>query len=131
MKRGAPDHPKMDALAEALGIELWGAVGLMECLWHFTAKFAPAGDIGKYSNWQIANKLGWQGDPSALMQALVNAHFVDHDDQHHYIVHDWSQHCEDAVQRELARKGQRFADGKKPNIARLKKNSYYLPRRYV
>ena len=60
MKRGTPEHPKMLLLASTLEINNYAAVGLMECLWHFTARYAPQGNIGKYTDEIIAHKIGWE-----------------------------------------------------------------------
>ena len=48
MKRGTIDHPKTLQLASVLKIRLLEAVGLLESLWHWTAKYSPRGNIGQY-----------------------------------------------------------------------------------
>ena len=57
MKRGTPDHPKTLELADRLGLERWGAVGLLECLWHFAAHYAKRGDVGRFSDEAIARAM--------------------------------------------------------------------------
>ena len=47
MKRNTIDHPKTKALARALGLPLYSGVGVLEALWHWTARHAPAGDVGR------------------------------------------------------------------------------------
>jgi len=111
MKRGTPDHPKTKLLAQLLNIDIWGAVGLLELLWHFTAKYAPQGDIGRYSDREIAAALHWQRPTGKkgvtpecrLSAALVDAKWVDRCPQHRLIVHDWKDHADQAVRKVLSR----------------------------
>jgi hypothetical protein len=121
MKRGTPDHPKTLALRQDLNLPIYSAVGLLELLWHFTAFYAPRGDIGRFSNQQIAAACGWDGDPDALVKAFISARWVDTNKRHRLIVHDWPEHADDAVHMALARRVTRFADGTVPNMRRLNK----------
>ena len=63
MKRGTPDHPKMRALARALCVSRAHAVGIMECLWHFTANYAPNGSLAKFTEEEIAEAVTWEDAP--------------------------------------------------------------------
>lgn len=119
MKRGTTDHPKMLALAQALHVPIYSAIGLMESLWHWTSKYAPAGNVGKWESAVIAKGLGWDRDPDELVDAMVECGWLEQSAEHRLIVHDWSQHADDAVHRSLARSLQLFADGGVPNTARL------------
>lgn len=101
MKRGTVDHPKMLRLAKLLGIERWGAVGIMESLWHFTARHAIQGDIGRWPNEEIAEGIGWLGDPDKLMNALVTSRWIDTCANSRLVIHDWSDHCDDSVRKTL------------------------------
>jgi len=121
MKRGTPIHPKMQILEEELQVERPTAVGIMELLWQFTAQFAKAGNIGKWSNAHIAQSIYWRGDPDKLIAALVKSHWIDKNDKHRLIIHDWYEHCEDAVHMALSRATELFADGKIPKMNRLQK----------
>ena len=111
MKRGTPEHPKTKLLAQLLNIEIWGAVGLLELLWHFTAKYAPRGDIGRYSDREIAAALHWQrptGERGVtpeckLSEALVTAKWVDRCPVNRLVVHDWPEHADQAVTKFLSR----------------------------
>lgn len=120
MKDNAPEHPKMHALAERLNIPHAHAVGIMEMLWHLATRFAPAGDIGRYSAAYIAKQLSWTGDPDELVAALVEVRWLDPHDQHIYIVHDWPEHCRDTVHYWLAQRRLVFADGSRPKTTRYK-----------
>jgi hypothetical protein len=59
MKRAATDIPKFEHLCSLLHLEKFEAMGVLEAIWHFTAKCAPQGDIGKYTDEQIAKWIGW------------------------------------------------------------------------
>lgn len=119
MKRGATKHPKMKTLARALGIPIYGAWGIIEGLIHWTRDFAPAGDVGRFENQEIADGCGWDGKPSKLISALIRCGWLDRHEEHRLVVHDWHDHAEDAVHMALARAGKYFATGEQPSLGRL------------
>jgi hypothetical protein len=126
MKRGTTEHPKMMMLASVLGIQKWGAVGLMESVWHFTAKYAPQGDIGKYSDEMIAAGIGWNEDPKRLIQALIDCQWAEMSGQGRLLIHDWSEHSDDYADKYLSRHGLLYADGRparRPAITGVKKTT--------
>lgn len=99
MKRGTPQHPKVDSLMERLNIPRWQAVGLLESLWHVAQMFAPRGDIGKFTNRQIATRLDYRDDPDELIAALYDSKWLDVCTVHRLVIHDWTQHCDQTTQR--------------------------------
>jgi hypothetical protein len=103
MKRGTTDHPKTLALMRALKIPKYAAVGMLECLWHFCARYAPQGNVGKYSDQEIADSTGWTGDASKLMESLFVCRWLDKSGQWRYCIHDWQDHLEDATAKWLKR----------------------------
>lgn len=108
MKRGTPEHPKTVRLSRILDIERWGAIGLLEGLWHFAARYAIQGDIGRWSNQEIADGIGWHGrhgTPDALVAALVEARFLDESPEHRLLIHDWADHCDESVRKTLKSRG--------------------------
>lgn len=119
MKRGTIGHGKVARLARVLKLERWGAVGILESLWHAARDYAPAGDIGRFSDADIAFYVGWEGDGDTLVGALLESGWLEGSDQHRLVVHDWRDHCEDAVHMKLARATEVFADGTVPNMSRL------------
>lgn len=122
MKRTAIDHPKILRLAKLLKVQHCHAVGIMECLWQFTAKHATRGDIGKWTNAEIADDIGWPSeDADRLVKALISCRLVDENEPHRLVVHDWPDHCEDSVHMMLSRKIEHFADGARPSMSRLPK----------
>ena len=79
------------------------AVGYLEMLWHFTAEFAPQGDIGRYSDDRIEGALDWSGTRGRLVKALTTSGWVDFDLSTRLLVHDWEDHCDEAVRKKLQR----------------------------
>lgn len=119
MKREAINHSKMRRLARVLGVDMWGARGIMESLWYVTSEEAPAGDIGKLSNDDIADAIGWRGDVSALIDGLVQAKWLDATPTYRLVVHDWPEHCAEHIHAKLARARLRFANGEIPKFSKL------------
>lgn len=106
MKRGTIDHPKMRALVAALPIGgcRYQAVGILESLWHFTALYAYRGDIGRHSDEAIAEWIGWKSSPDSLIGALVKTGWLNRvDGPERLTVHDWVEHCDDAVRMRMKR----------------------------
>ena len=115
MKRGTPRHPKIYALLRELGLPVRSrpvAIGYLEMLWHFTAEFAPQGDIGKYSDEWIEAALDWTGKRGRLIEALTTSGWCEKSDRYRLIVHDWHDHADGAVAKRLTRLGLSFVSGK-------------------
>jgi hypothetical protein len=121
MKRGTTIHPKVYALASALKRDRSAAIGVLESLWHFTAQYAPAGNVGKFTDAAIAHSIGWEGDPALLVESLVACRWLDAHPQHRLAVHDWSEHCDDGVHTFLALQVECFVDGTEPRDRKLSK----------
>jgi hypothetical protein len=110
VKRGTPTHPKTVMLASMLGAPRYQAVGLLELLWHFTAAYCPQGDVGRRTNAQIAAFLDWPAaEADRLVEALVSCGWLDRNDEHRLVVHDWHEHCDGSCDKYLARKGLKYA----------------------
>jgi hypothetical protein len=118
VKRGTPEHPKMKKLARLLNINLWGAVGIMESLWHFAQRYAPTGDVGKFTNEELADALDWKGDPEELVSALVESRWLDNHDECRLCVHDWADHCDRAVTKYLAMNKLKFVVPRRTAVKR-------------
>jgi hypothetical protein len=93
-------------------------------LWHFTAQYCPRGDIGRYTDDEIAEACAWPEDRPAreLIEALIECRLLDPHPEHRLVVHDWADHAEDSVHTRLARAGELFADGRPPRSSRLAKS---------
>ena len=121
MKRTAPTHPKMARLARALSIEKAWAVGLVELLIHFTAEHAPSGDVGRYSDADLADALCWHQEPGALIAALTSSGWLDVCSEHRLVLHGWAEHADDGVHAKVARAHEYFVDGKQPRLRKLER----------
>lgn len=104
MKLGTTELPKFKRLKKRLKLSTWGAVGILECLWNFTCRSAPAGNIGKHSNEDIALAIDWDEDADELINALVDCGWLDKSDAHRLVVHDWEEHCPTWIKGNNARR---------------------------
>ena len=95
----------MTRLSSLLKLERWGAVGIMESLWHFAAKHAIQGDIGKWKDEEISAAIGWGGDSIQLITALVDAGWIDRCKTHRLLIHDWEEHADESVKKTIHNRG--------------------------
>lgn len=79
-------HRKRAKLGAQIGNEtsLW----LPPRLWAYAAENQPDGDFSNYSATEIAHLLGYNGDPDKMLQALLQAGFMDDDPLR---IHDWHE----------------------------------------
>ncbi len=89
----------MAHLKSLIGVPQYMAVGILEALWHFTATQAPRGDIGRWSDDQIASAIGWEGTSDYLITALVESRWIDKSEEFRLLVHDWVDHSDQTVKR--------------------------------
>jgi hypothetical protein len=93
MKSGALTSVKLMRLKRTLGLTQYQAVGLLECLWHFTAHNTPDGGIGRYTDDDIAAVLEWENAAAELIGALIESGWIDRHQDGSLWVHDWLEHC--------------------------------------
>ena len=108
MLRAVPDHPKFAGLKARLGKGKGETAGYLETTWHFTGRFTPRGNIGKYTDAQIEGWIEWPGEPGELIDALVAERWLDRDPVYRLIVHDWHIHADKATKLALSRAKQDF-----------------------
>ncbi len=109
MKSAVLTNIKLSRLQRRLKLRKWEAVGVLEMLWQVTAMNAPAGDIGKFSDEDIAVQLDWAGDERELVTALIESGWIDRNDDHRLVVHDWADHAPNWIRASLKRHGRDFA----------------------
>lgn len=114
--RGVLTHRKTRRLARLLEIPPCFALGILESLWHTAAEQTPRGDIGALSDQDIADELFYEGEAERLVDALVDAGWLDRSDEYRLVIHDWSSHADSYVHSYLAKRTLLFADGVRPNI---------------
>jgi len=120
VKAGTEELAKYHDVVDALGIDPPFVGGLLQAIWTFTGKNCPRGDIGRFTNRQIARGIQYTGNIDLLIEILVQTGWLDACEcDMRLVVHDWSDHAEDSVHRKLARAREWFWDGKIPNITRL------------
>jgi len=93
MKHKTPDSMKFKRLMRALGESRRGVAGLLELLWIATQNNAKRGDIGQYTNEEIAIECDYDGDPDKLVSALVETGWLDACEKNRLVIHDWQQHA--------------------------------------
>lgn len=89
------EHPKKDHLAELLfngttpnDVADYASIGVLMRLWWWALDYAHDGELGKFTDRQVAKGCGWRGDPKHLLQALTAAGFLDADRR----IHDWDEY---------------------------------------
>ncbi len=133
MKRGTIEHPKTQMLADLLGIPLLHAVGIIESLFHWTAKYVRTGAIGSCTNAVIAKRIHWDGDPDKLIEALVAAKgtgekgWLETHKKHRLVVHDWHDHADDSVRKTMKNNRELFWNGSPPFPERVGNFSGIIP----
>lgn len=108
MKHQVPDCMKFKKLQRRLGTNRVVTAGTLELLWISTQKNTPRGDIGKFSNEEIAIECDWDGDPDLLVSALVESGWLDECMDNRLVVHDWEDHAPGWIKRQLGRSKQSF-----------------------
>ena len=103
MKRGACEHPKVYDLMARLKKRRPEVLGYLELLWQFAAKFAPQGNIGRFPDDRIEAACDWTGRRGALIDALVQAGWLQLDSSYRILVHDWHEHADNTVRKRLQR----------------------------
>jgi len=117
--RPVVDHPKFAYLCRLLKICKWEALGVLEGIWQFTARYTPQGNVGKYSDQDIADWLEWESSAEFLVECLVSSHWVERNNVYRLVIHDWSIHADMYVNTYLASKLLPFWDGTVPKCGRL------------
>ena len=103
----APDHPKTRRLARALGLSKRETVGLLAMFWASVCRFAPDGNLRDLSAEDIEDLAGWDGEPGALLPALVGAALID-ETAEGLQVHGWMARAE-AYRRAQSRQRARLS----------------------
>lgn len=115
MKIGTTQTLKFKKLQRRLSLPLWQATGLLESLWKMAYRNAPAGDIGRLSNEDIATAIEWESDADELVAALVETGWLDADPVHRLLIHDWEKECESWLRGNFEKHGKQFAQRTLPN----------------
>lgn len=89
------DHDKIFKLSDILGISDAHAVGLMVCLWLWTAVNAPDGDLSQFPPRAIAAAAKWEksGEKAAarFCSALLEAKFLESPEEGKRMIRNWDK----------------------------------------
>jgi hypothetical protein len=99
MKDDTVELVKFRRLKLLLDLRDWQVVGLLETLWLFARKNARMGDVGRFTNEEIAVHMEWVGDAGTLIDALTTAGWLDVSPVCRLVVHDWPEHAPSFIVR--------------------------------
>lgn len=89
-----PGHRKTCKLRDSLNLKSnYEAVGLLVCLWSWAAVNAVDGNLSDYSARDIADATGYKKAPAKFLEALVQAGFIDQEEDGTLMIHDWMEHA--------------------------------------
>jgi hypothetical protein len=91
------EHPKRRRLSRGLGIDMHATLGLLHCLWWWAMDYAPDGDLSDFDPADVADGIGYDGDPKKLIKGLQDAGFMDG-----LQLHDWRDYGEKLHRRREA-----------------------------
>jgi hypothetical protein len=85
---GLPHHPKTKKIIRRLGHEgSWSLV----CLFLWSAQNRPDGEFDGMTAEDIEIAAGWEGEPNAFVEALIEVRFLEQTDDG-YKIHNWEKH---------------------------------------
>lgn len=91
-------NPKAKRLARILDVPLPQAIGHLHMLWWWALDHAFDGNLGRVDPYDLADAMGWEGDPDKLVDALVDcgpsdrAGFIERAASGHLVLHDWLEY---------------------------------------
>ncbi len=117
------DHPKTWRLAATLGVSRAAALGHLHMLWWWALAYADHGNLGKFSNPEIAAGAGWDGDPDDFVDAIGDCGWLDEG----LLLHDWYDYAGKLVERrekdrERKRDSRRTSAGRRKDGVRTQPN---------
>lgn len=83
------EHPKTEALAQALCINQAWAMGILAALWTWAIRNAPDGDLSRVSDKALARACFWERKPALLADALTRCGWLDAD----RAIHHWQDYA--------------------------------------
>lgn len=121
------EHPKLKRLARRLEVSVPAALGHLHMLWWWALDYAQDGDLTPFDPLDIADAAGWEGDPEAFIEAMVNcgirgAGFLERTEDGDLLIHDWNEHCGDEFERRAkeAERLRAYREKKKKNDEKVR-----------
>lgn len=84
-------HPKTRKLARRLSLDVPAVIGHLTLLWTWAMSYAPDGELTKHDAEDVALGAHWEGEPDAFQRALIDAGFLDAEDDR-VRLHDWQEY---------------------------------------
>lgn len=91
-------HRKTLRLGRLLGMDRFCVVGRLLALWCWALDNAPDGFVEIADSDILADVMGWEGEPAALCDALVQAGFLEVAEGS-YLIHDWYDYAGRLIER--------------------------------
>ncbi|ALS27166.1 DnaD domain-containing protein [Paenibacillus sp. 32O-W] len=110
-------HPKTKRFARLIGVSLPAAVGHLHFFWWWAMDYAQDGDLSRYDEYDIADACGWDGDEKQIVNALIEAGFID-EEEDGLVIHDWFEYA-----GRLIEKREQNAERKRRSRAKMKVDS--------
>lgn len=106
MKSGVIGSLKFKRLKRLLQLPDYAVCGVLESIWGLAVDQAKMGDIGRFSDDEIAAGIEWEGDATKLISALVDSRWLDRSpfENVRLAIHDWPDHAPQFVTRWIARR---------------------------
>lgn len=105
MKAVVPQHKKTTRLMRRLGCQRATAVGILALLWNYANRQAKDGDLSDFTAEDAIDHLGVD-DGGVVITALRAEGWLDnHPSGRGFVIHDWLEHCEAWVIRDLQTAG--------------------------
>lgn len=89
------NHPKRKRLSRLLGISRRETIGLLHEVWWWAYDYMPEGNLTALTDADIADAVDWEGDPGALVSALIESGFINPD----RTLHDWWDYAQKWIER--------------------------------
>lgn len=127
-KRATLANPKTRRLARALEIVPGMALGLLETLWSWVGTYARDGALSRLDMIEVLEYGGWHRflNADAVLSAMADEAnecvWLDPLPDGRFYVHDWHEHCDDAIHGGLYRAKSFFANGAKPKARGVMKS---------
>lgn len=104
MKREAWTHLKLARLSRSLGISKAHAIGILEGLWQYAGRHNGRTGALDFLPSELAAWLGEsEVEETRIVYALVWAGWLDYCPCHGLVVHDWSDHADEATRKQWSR----------------------------
>jgi hypothetical protein len=110
MKSNTTNLLKFHRLHRRIGGAKRCVAGLLEVLWHGVCRNCPHGDIGKFTNEEIAILADFDGDADQLVDDLIETGWLDEHSEYGLVVHDWHEHAPNYVKGNVKLSKLPFAD---------------------